>query len=196
MGPYITFRDEMDWSQRESRSRKGPALAHETRSAIMFTAPVSQAPRAARVPHGSQQERVFARPATRPDVGAGVLDAWHEFVTRIRRAIYSIVRRYLADFDAEVRRNAYVEIPGYVRDRSGEVRRPGGTQHLIGDRPQPLARRRRAVRAAATLFGSKSCRNAERDLPFLLRERRGSREDPRTIARHGSAHRIRAPPPP
>lgn len=48
------------------------------------------------------------------DVGAGVLDAWHEFVTRYSALIYSIVRRYLADFDAEVRRNAYVEILGYM----------------------------------------------------------------------------------
>ena len=48
------------------------------------------------------------------DIGDGLVDPWHEFVTRYSGLIFSIVRRYLADYDEEVHRDAYVQVLEYM----------------------------------------------------------------------------------
>lgn len=47
-------------------------------------------------------------------ITAGSVEAWHLFVGKYSALIYSITRRYLADFDAETHRDAYVATLEYM----------------------------------------------------------------------------------
>lgn len=47
-------------------------------------------------------------------ISAGDVEAWHDFVQRYSSVIFSIARRYLADFDAEIWRDTYVDVLEYL----------------------------------------------------------------------------------